>query len=59
MYMGIDFMSQFPNSFANECILLSVDYMSKWVEVIPIRTNESKVVERLLKKNHFYYVWDA
>jgi len=41
---AIDFMGPFLNSFGNEYILWCMDYMSKWVEVIPIRTNESKVV---------------
>jgi len=36
---GIDFIGPFPNSFGNEYILLCVDYVSKWVEAIPIRTN--------------------
>lgn len=29
---GIDFMGPFPTSFGNTCILLIVDYVSKWVE---------------------------
>jgi len=33
---GIDFMGPFPYSFGNEYILLVVDYISKWVEAIPI-----------------------
>jgi len=34
---GIDFMGPFPSSFGNEYILLAVDYISKWVKVIPSR----------------------
>ncbi|KAF8109259.1 hypothetical protein N665_0099s0010 [Sinapis alba] len=31
---SIDFMGPFPSSFGNEYILVSVDYVSKWVEAI-------------------------
>jgi len=51
---GIDFMRQFPSSFVNEYILLVVDYVSKWVEVIPSRTNEAKVVVKFLRENIFF-----
>jgi len=50
---GIDFMGPFPSSLGNECILLAVDYMSKWVEVIPSRTNYAKVVVKFLRENIF------
>jgi len=46
-------MGPFPNSFGNEYIFLRVDYVSKWVEAIPIRTYESKVVVRFLRENIF------
>ena len=41
---GIDFMGPFLSSFGIEYILLTMDYVSKWVEVIPSRTNDAKVV---------------
>ena len=41
---GIDFMRPFPPSFGHQYILVSVDYVSKWVEAIPCRTNDHKVV---------------
>ena len=41
---GIDFMGPFPASYSNLYILLAVDYVSKWVEAIPTRTNDAKVV---------------
>src|SRR4051812_23427127 len=47
---GIDFMSPFPSSFGYVYILLAVDYMSKWVEAIPTRTNDNKVVCKFLKE---------
>jgi len=50
---GIDFMGPFPTSFGNEYILLAVDYVSKWVEAIPTRTNEAKVVVKFLRENIF------
>ena len=50
---GVDFMGPFPNSFGNQYILVTVDYASKWVEVIPSRTNDNKVVIKFLKENIF------
>ncbi|KAK9175230.1 hypothetical protein WN944_027236 [Citrus x changshan-huyou] len=48
---GIDFMGLFPPSFGHQYILVAVDYVSKWVEVIPCRTNDHKVVIEFLKSN--------
>ena len=45
---GMDFMGSFPSSFSNLYILLAVDYISKWVEAIPTRTNDAKVVASFL-----------
>lgn len=39
-------------SFENEYILLAVDYVFKWVEAIPIKRNETRLV-KLLKENMF------
>ena len=50
---GIDFMGPFPSSFGHLYILLAVDYVSKWVESIPTRSNDNKVVLRFLKENIF------
>ena len=50
---GIDFMGPFPASYSNLYILLAVDYVSKWVEAIPTRTNDAKVVAKLLRSNIF------
>ena len=36
---GIDFMGPFPSSFGNLYILLAIDYVSKWVEVIACPIN--------------------
>ena len=50
---GIDFMGPVPNSFGNQYILVAVDYVSKWVEAIPSRTNDNRVVIKFLKENIF------
>ena len=50
---GIDFMGPFPTSYNNLYILLAVDYVSKWVEAIPTRTNDAKVVVQFLRSNIF------
>ena len=50
---GIDFMGPFPPSFSNLYILLAVDYVSKWAEAIPTRTNEASVVAKFLR-NHIF-----
>ncbi|KAK9190504.1 hypothetical protein WN943_019110 [Citrus x changshan-huyou] len=39
---GIDFMRRFPPFFGHQYILVVVDYVSKWVEAIPCRTNDHK-----------------
>jgi hypothetical protein len=44
-------MGPFPNSFGNVYILLAVDYMSKWVEAIPYKKNDNKIVVKFLKEN--------
>ncbi|RVW28134.1 Gag-Pol polyprotein [Vitis vinifera] len=50
---GIDFMGQFPMSFGHSYILVGVDYVSKWVEAIPCRSNDHKAVLKFLKENIF------
>jgi len=49
--VGIDFIGLFSSSFGNEYILLTVDYVSKWVEAIPSRTNEAKDIVKFLREN--------
>jgi len=39
--------------FGNEYILLAVDYVLTWIEAIPTRTNEDRVVVKFLKENIF------
>ena len=50
---GIDFMGPFPPSCGYLYILLSVDYVSKWVEAIPSRTNDHKAVLKFIKEHIF------
>ncbi|XP_062086393.1 uncharacterized protein LOC133792500 [Humulus lupulus] len=39
---GIDFMGPFPPLYNNEYILLAVDCVSKWVEVVATKTNDTR-----------------
>ncbi|XP_075515720.1 uncharacterized protein LOC142550530 [Primulina tabacum] len=48
-----DFMGPFPVSFGNKYILVAVDYVSKWVEALACKTNDSRVVVQFLMKNIF------
>ncbi|KAK6146307.1 hypothetical protein DH2020_020176 [Rehmannia glutinosa] len=46
-------MGPFPISNGYMYILLAVDYVSKWVEAIPTKTNDARVVLNFLQKNIF------
>ncbi|RVW64287.1 Retrovirus-related Pol polyprotein from transposon 17.6 [Vitis vinifera] len=48
---GIDFMRTFPMSFGYSYILVGVDYVSKWVEAVPCKHNDHRVVLNFLKEN--------
>ena len=50
---GIDFMGPFPSSLGYLYILVGVDYVSKWVEVVPCRAADHRVVLKFLKENIF------
>ena len=50
---SIDFMGPFSFSFGNIYIILVVDYVSKWIEVKAIRTNEVKVVLDFIRTRIF------
>ena len=47
---GIDFMGPFRPSDGKKYIFLAVDYVSKWVEVIPTRTNDHQKVLRFVTR---------
>ena len=53
MFWGIDFMGPCVSSNGMKCILVAVDYVSKWVEDISLANNEGKSVTAFLKKNIF------
>ncbi|GJX16220.1 reverse transcriptase domain-containing protein [Tanacetum coccineum] len=46
---GLDFIGPFPDSRGNKYILVVVDYVSKWVEVQALPTNDACVVVKFLK----------
>ena len=48
---GIDFMGPFPSSFGFVYILVAIDYVSKWIEVMSCRNNDSKTVVKFLREN--------
>ena len=48
---GIDFMGPFPPSFGNLYILLVVDYVSKWVEVIAFPRNDTNTLVGFVQRN--------
>jgi hypothetical protein len=50
---GINFMGPFPNSFGYLYILVTVDYVSKWVETVAYKTNDHKVMVQFLKDTIF------
>ena len=45
-----DFVGPFLSSFRNEHISLTVDYVSTQLEVIPTRTNDFKLVMKILRE---------
>ncbi|GKE53875.1 reverse transcriptase domain-containing protein [Tanacetum coccineum] len=46
---GINFMGPFLSSHGNKYILVSVEYLSKWVEAKALPTNDARVVVKFLK----------
>nr|GEU99691.1 reverse transcriptase domain-containing protein [Tanacetum cinerariifolium] len=46
---GIDFMGSFPSSRGNKYILVAIDYLSKWVELKALPTDDARVVCKFLK----------
>ncbi|GJR82022.1 reverse transcriptase domain-containing protein [Tanacetum coccineum] len=47
---GLDFMGPFPESRGNKYILVTVDYVSKWVEAQVLPTNDARVVVKFLRQ---------
>nr|GFA52750.1 reverse transcriptase domain-containing protein [Tanacetum cinerariifolium] len=52
---GIDFIGPFPISKGNKYILVTVDYLSKWVEAKALPTNDARVVVKFLKSLFFRF----
>lgn len=50
---GIDFMESFPSSYSYIYILISVNYVYKWLKFKATITNNSKVVEDFVKSSIF------
>ena len=50
---GIDFMGVFVSTHGMKYILVAVDYMSKWVEILSLSNNDWKSVTMFMKKNIF------
>ena len=46
-------MGPFFKSLGNQYILVTVDYLSKWIEAILRKINENKVVIKFVKENIF------
>ena len=46
-------MGTFPSSLGYLYILVGVDYVSKWVEAVPCRVADHRVVLKFLKENIF------
>ena len=51
---SVDFMGPFPPSCGYTYILLFVDYVSKWVETVAIRTDDAKTVVKNIKSHVLY-----
>ena len=50
---GIDFIRPFPMYYGYSYNFVGLDYVSKWVEAIPCKTNFHRVVLKFLKENVF------
>ena len=48
---GIDFIGPFPPSFGNLYILLTLDYVSKWVEAIAYPINDANTIVGFIQRN--------
>nr|GEV19603.1 DNA-directed DNA polymerase [Tanacetum cinerariifolium] len=49
-YGGLDFMGPFPNLKGTKYILVSLDYVSKWIEAQALPTNDARVVIKFLRR---------
>jgi len=51
---GIDFMGTFVSSCGNTYILVAVDYVSKWVEVMALKEVKKENVTSFIRVNIIY-----
>ncbi|GJY39231.1 reverse transcriptase domain-containing protein [Tanacetum coccineum] len=51
---GIDFMGPFPKLHKFECILVAVDYVSKWAEAQALPTNDARVTMKRYGVSHHF-----
>ena len=51
--LGIDFMGPFPSCEGKEYILVTVDYVSKWVKAILTHSNDHRVFNKFIVSNIF------
>ena len=47
---GINYMGPFPKSKNYEYILVAVDYVSKWVKVMPCRVTDAKNSKKMFEE---------
>ncbi|KAA0067377.1 putative mitochondrial protein [Cucumis melo var. makuwa] len=55
---GIDFTGPFSHSGGHIYILLVIDYVFKWVEVISYTKNDAMTASKFLKK-YIHATWDS
>ena len=49
----VDYMGPFPSSCGKNYILVAVNYILKWVEVLPSQSSDAKIVIKVFKKKIF------
>lgn len=51
---GLDFIGLFVKSFGNQYIFVTVDYVSKWVEVVALPTSDGNGMINFLNEKYPY-----
>jgi len=51
MFVTSTLWGHFPFSLATSTFLVAIDYVLKWVEAVPTRTNDNKIIVKFLKEN--------
>ena len=49
----VDFIGPFPSLFNNQFILVTMDYVPKWVKAVAFPINDFRMVVKFLRKNIF------